>query len=421
MARKKEGKLAGRMYDCPYCFSNIDLNDVHYICSGPTCAKTFAANAMASRNVESTKYVTADGQDEIDYEKTLHYRREPRGPNPVIAKNHIVRNNSEVCDICKRRVYTRVCPMCHNPIPPGAEEDNNRIFVILGPKSVGKSHYIAVLIHQLKNYIANEFNGVMSPASDYTTLKYRDMYYHRLFEERRKLLPTKSYEISDENREPLIYYLRLFDSENPKVFTFVFFDTAGEDIVTQEKIEDNKLASFIARAAGIVFLMDPLQFRYVNPRIHVDNKPPVGSMDVSDMLNNVAQTLRRFNKISPKAKINTPLAIALTKADVLFKGSEDNEEEKVLFGQCSSLHIPRETGRYDKENFDQIDAELTEYLQRCLGDNFIQTVNGFQNHCFFAVSSLGCNPVGNSLPRSVSPMRVEDPFLWLLNKEDGLK
>ena len=102
---------------------------------------------------------------------------------------------------------------------------------------------------------------------------------------------------------------------------------------------------------------------------------------------------------------------------MLFKSSEDEEEDKVLFGQCSSLHIPRERGRFDKENFEQIDAELAEYLHRCLGDNFIQTVGGFEEHSFFAVSSLGCNPVGNSLPRAVSPMRVEDPFIWLLNRE----
>ena len=47
-------------------------------------------------------------------------------------------------------------------------------------------------------------------------------------------------------------------------------------------------------------------------------------------------------------------------------------------------------------------------------------VNGFKEHCFFAVSALGCNPVGSSLPRGVSPMRVEDPFIWLLNRE-GLR
>ena len=135
------------------------------------------------------------------------------------------------------------------------------------------------------------------------------------------------------------------------------------------------------------------------------------------MLNNISQIIRTNKKLSPKARIDIPLAVVLTKSDVLFKNPEDEEEDKVLFGQCSSLHIPRENGKFDEENFKQIDAELSEYLHRCLGDNFIQTVGGFSDHCFFAVSALGCNPVGSSLPRGVSPMRVEDPFIWLLNRE----
>ena len=363
------------------------------------------------------KYVSRDGQNEIDPEKSLFYGKDPNGPDAVVAKQHIIRNSSGLCDVCRRPVYTRVCPICHNIIPPGAEDEGNKIFVILGPKGVGKSHYIAVLINQLKNYVSKEFNGVLNAATDSTTLKYRDMYYRRLFEEKRKLPPTRSFDVSDESREPLIYYLRLFDSDSPKVFTFAFFDTAGEDLTSTDRMMALSLNSFISNAAGIVYLVDPLQVRYINQRIHVDNKPPVGP-DESDMLNNICQIIRTNKKLKAKEKIDIPIAVCLTKSDVLFKAPENEEEDKVLFGPCSTLHIPREHGRFDKENFDQIDAELEEYLRRCLGDNFIQLVNGFREHCFFAVSALGCNPTGNTLPRGVSPMRVEDPFIWLLNRED---
>ncbi|MDO5853481.1 MAG: hypothetical protein Q4Q62_05410 [Thermoplasmata archaeon] len=415
MARKQ--KATGRMYDCPYCFSGIDLDHVHYICTGQSCARAFAATAASTR--KANPYVSADGQDEIDLEKSRAFGKMVGDRGTIVAKYHIIRDSSGVCDVCKRRVYTRVCPVCHNPIPPGVEEEGNRIFVILGPKSVGKSHYIAVLIDQLKNHVSSEFNGVLNAATDATSLKYRDMYYKRLFVEKRKLLPTKSFEDSDEGREPLIYYLRVFDGDQPRVYTFAFFDTAGEDLVSSEKMRSLSINSFIAKAAGIVYLVDPLQVRYINQRIHVDNKPPVGP-DVSDVLNNICQIIRDGGKVKAKSKIDKPLAVVLTKSDVLFKSSEDEEEEKVLFGQCSSLHIPRERGKYDAENFAQIDAELEEYLRRCVGENFVQTVDGFKEHCYFAVSSLGCNPVNSMLPRGISPSRVEDPFIWLLNRE-GLK
>ena len=386
--QKDTAAASGKEYICPYCFARVDLARVHYLCSGQTCAKTFASTAASTRNAEQMKYVSRDGQNEIDPEKSLFYGKDPNGPDAVVAKQHIIRNSSGLCDVCRRPVYTRVCPICHNIIPPGAEDEGNKIFVILGPKGVGKSHYIAVLINQLKNYVSKEFNGVLNAATDSTTLKYRDMYYRRLF-----------------------------DSDSPKVFTFAFFDTAGEDLTSTDRMMALSLNSFISNAAGIVYLVDPLQVRYINQRIHVDNKPPVGP-DESDMLNNICQIIRTNKKLKAKEKIEIPIAVCLTKSDVLFKAPENEEEDKVLFGPCSTLHIPREHGRFDKENFDQIDAELEEYLRRCLGDNFIQLVNGFREHCFFAVSALGCNPTGNTLPRGVSPMRVEDPLIWLLNRED---
>ena len=419
MARKDKNEKGGAEYICPYCFSRVNLNNVHYVCSGPTCAKTFATGAFSTRNAETMRYVSRDGQSEIDPEKSLLYGKDPSGPDAVVTKQHIIRNSSGLCDVCKRPVYTRVCPICHNGIPPGAEEDGNSIFVILGPKGVGKSHYIAVLINQLKNYVSKEFDGVLNAANDMTTLKYRDMYYRRLFEEKRKLLPTKSFDVSDESREPLIYYLRLFNEDKPRVYTFVFFDTAGEDLTSSDKMMALSMNSFISNASGIVYLVDPLQIRYINSRINVENKPPVGP-DVSDILNNICQIIRGNKKLRSKDKIDVPLAVCLTKCDVLMKSAENEEEDKVLFGHNASVYIPREHGTYDKENFDQIDAELSEYLRRALGDNFIQMVNGFKEHCFFAVSSLGCNPVGSSLPRGVSPIRVEDPFIWLLNRE-GLR
>lgn len=420
MGRKdKETKKPATEYICPYCFGKVDLNNVHYLCTGPTCAKTFATAAASTKNQELSRFVFRDGVSEVDPEKSLFLGKDPMGPDAVITRQHVIRNSSAVCDVCKRPVYTRVCPVCHNIIPPGAEEDGNNIFVILGPKGVGKSHYIAVLINQLKNYVSTEFNGVLNAATDSTTLKYRDMYYRRLFEEKRKLLPTKSYDQSSDSREPLIYYLRIFNDDKPQVFTFAFFDTAGEDLVSSNKMMSLSMNSFISKAAGIVYLVDPLQVKYINTRINVENKPPVGP-DVSDVLNNICQIIRSNKKLKSKDRIDIPLAVCLTKCDVLMKSAENEEEDKVLFGPSSSIYIPREHGRCDSENFEQIDAELGEYLRRTVGDNFIQMVGGFEEHCFFSVSALGCNPTGSSLPRGVSPFRVEDPFIWLLNRE-GLR
>lgn len=419
MARTRERTSVSNDYVCPYCFTKVDMKAIHFLCTGPSCAKTFANMAVSTNNAKALMYVSKDRTNEIDREKSLINGKDPFGSDAIVTKQHIIRDSSGICNICKRQVYIRACPTCHNVIPPGAEEGGNKIFVILGPKGVGKSHYIAVLINQLKNNISSEFNGVLNAANDTTTMKYREVYYHRLFEEKRKLQPTLSFKNSDDSREPLIFYLRILDDDKPQVFTFAFFDTAGEDLVTADRMMSLNLNSFISMASGIVYLVDPLQLKYVNQRIHVDNKPDVGP-DVTDVLNNIGHIIRSNKKMKSTEKIDIPIAVSLTKSDVLFKNPEDEEESKVLFGLNSSLHIRRQYGKYDKENFDQINAELEEYVRRAVGTEFIQTVRGFRNYGFFAVSALGCNPTGSTLPRGVSPMRVEDPFIWLLNKE-GLR
>ena len=417
MAKKLQQRAIS--YTCPYCFSKVDMSKIHDVCTGQTCAKTFAAEAVSTRDSKKLQYVSKDGLNEIDREKTLAFGKDPLGPDAIIAKQHIIRDSSGFCDVCKRPAYVRVCPTCHNTIPPGAEEEGNKIFVILGPKGVGKSHYIAVLINQLRNAISGEFNGVLNAANDSTTLRYRDVYYHRLYEEKRKLQPTLSFGSSDSSREPLIFYLRILNGDKPQVFTFAFFDTAGEDLTSANRMMSLSLNSFISQASGIVYLVDPMQIRYINQRIHVDNKPEVGP-SATDVLNNICEIIRTNKKLKGKDKIDIPLAVSLTKSDVLLKIPEDEEESKVLIGPNSSIHIPREYGKYDEENFEQINAELEEYMRRVIGPDFINTIHSFKHHSIFAVSALGCNPTGNSLPRGVSPMRVEDPFLWLLSRE-GLR
>ncbi len=407
MAKKDENLE----YTCPFCFSSIDLKKIHYECTNPACTKMFLRSLSEK---DKLKYSCGKDDEEIDIENTIFLGKDPLGEDPITTKHHIVRNSSGICDICNRSAYKRLCPVCHNPIPQGAEDEGSTVFVVLGPKGVGKSHYIAVLINQLKNSFSPEFGATMSPATDRTTLKYRGVYYKRLFEEGRKLQPTLSYEDSKESREPMIYYLRFLEGDAPKVYTLAFFDTAGEDLDSTSKMMGLNLNSFISRASGIVFLVDPLQIPYINTRIHMDNKPSTGP-NVADMLANISNIIRTNNKIKIRNQIKIPLAVVLTKSDVLMKSPENEEEAKILFGLNSSLNIEREYGKYDGANFEQISVEIEEYMRRAVSNDFIQTIKEFEQYCYFAVSSLGSNPVGSVLARGISPMRVEDPFIWLLN------
>ncbi len=405
-------KVKSNNYVCPYCFSNVDVTKAHYYCTREICVKM---NNDLIASGERKGYLDANPKLEVDTERSLFLGFDPAGPSKCTSTQHIVRDSSGICDMCHRPCYKRICPECHNLIPPGIEEEDSEIFVMLGPKGVGKSHYMAVLINQLKEVFAPEFDANMSAATDETTLKYQEEYYKRLFEDKKKLPSTKSAEEDSSVREPMIYYLRFFENDKPKVYTLVFFDTAGEDLVSSERIIDLNLNSFIARSSGIVFLVDPLQIPYINGRIKIENKPPVGP-DVNTILTNVTSIIRNSNKIRGKERIPIPLAVVLTKCDVLLKQPENEEEDKVLFGPEAAITIDRTKGEYDSENFEQIDVELEEYMRRTVSPEFTQQIKEYSDHCYFAVSALGSNPTGNTLTRGISPMRVEDPILWLLNR-----
>jgi GTPase SAR1 family protein len=403
-------------YTCPFCFSSVDLKKIHYQCTNPACTKMFLRELKESGSKDAHTYTSRNMDEEIDVENSIFLGKDPAGPSPVTTKHHIIRNSSGICNICNKPVYKRLCPGCHNPIPQGAEDEGSTVFVVLGPKGVGKSHYIAVLINQLRNSFSPEFGATMSPATDKTTLKYREMYYKRLYEEGRKLAPTLSFEDSRESREPMIYYLRFLEGASPKVYTLAFFDTAGEDLDSTNRMMNLNLNSFISRASGIVFLVDPLQIPYINTRIRMDNKPRPGK-NVADMLSNIANIIRTNNSLKQKDPIPIPLAVVLTKSDVLMKVPENDEESGILFGPSSSLYIDRERGKYDRTNLEQISVEIEEYMRRAVSGAFTQTVKEFKDNSYFAVSSLGSNPTGDVLTRGVSPVRVEDPFIWLLNCE----
>ena len=402
-------------YLCPFCFNAVDLNGIHYQCTNQSCTRLFVKSIDEGRVPNGRAYRTASEDEEIDVENSLFLGRNPDGPDAVTTKQHIVRNSTGTCDMCGRPVYKRLCPVCHSPIPPEAESANSRIFVVVGAKGAGKSHYVSVLLNQIKNSFSPEFNAVLVPASDRTTMKYRKYYYKRLYEDGRKLPPTRTYENIREFREPMIYYLKFPEDETKDTVTLALFDTAGEG--PKDKLMGIALDLFVSRASGIIFLIDPLQIPYINDRIKVDGKPSP-SDDTVNYISSMSEMIRSGTGTAAGGKISTPLAIVLTKCDTLMKSPENDEEEKILLGACSSVRMPRERGIYDLENFEQINIELEEYLRRAISPDFIEAVDNFEKHSYFAVSAIGGNPEGSLLDRGISPFRVEDPLIWLLSCYD---
>jgi len=110
------------------------------------------------------------------------------------------------------------------------------------------------------------------------------------------------------------------------------------------------------------------------------------------------------------AKIDKPVAIVLTKLDMLWP----------LLPPDSVLRAPaRSTTYFDSEESAEIQAQVTGRLGDWGAPEIDRIVRkNYARSRYFAVSSLGAAPAaGNSAPdQGIHPYRVTDPFMWLLNQ-----
>ena len=400
-------------YICPCCYGSIDLSQIHYSCSNPECTKAFLETCSAS---ELRRYGSRYKPDEeIDVEKSEYLGLDPRSPDAVTTCEHIIRGSlNGACDVCKSKNTAKLCPKCHAPISAGAEENGTTIYVIMGTEGCGKSHYLASLIKSIEEIYPGEFRIPFEAASEKTVIKFDREYRGRVFLEGKCLPPTPSYDIT-ESRDPLLYNL---GGENHAINrTVAFLDTSGSDLDLSNKLSFLNVSTYISGASGIMFLVDPMQIPTIRERLGLPTTE--GQFpDMADTLNYISEIIRDRNKLRTKDDIAIPLAVVLTKVDLLMRSANGAEDEDALFGPESSLHIEREHESTDTVNINQIGAEVEEYFRRNVGQEFLDEVNKYTTHQYFAVSALGGDTAEGKLIKGVEPYRVEDPVIWFLNSNE---
>ncbi len=404
MAKKKSVR-----YICPCCYHSIELDKIHYACTNPECAKTYLEHCQ---NNERRRYGSSfKPGEEIDVEKSDYLGIDYRSPEAVTTPDHIIRGSANgVCDICRNKNTVKLCPICHEPIGSGSEEGTT-IFVTLGTEGCGKSHYLASLVKTLEEIYPAEFDLPFEAASQKTTDKFDREYRKKVFADGVCLPPTPSYsEVG--SRDPLLY--NIGGPEMAVDRTVAFVDTSGSDLDLTDKLAFLNVSSFISGASGILFLVDPMQLPLVRERLGLPTSEGEFA-DVTDTLAYVSEIIRDKNKMRPKDDIDIPLAVVLTKTDLLIRSASGSEDEDALIGPESSLHIPRDKGVTDEVSINQINAEMEEYFRRNAGQEFLDEVNRYSRHKYFAVSAIGSDPSEGKLIKGVVPYRVEDPVIWFLN------
>lgn len=295
-------------------------------------------------------------------------------------------------------------------IPSGfiKEHDNNLPIALIGAKATGKSNYIAVLIKTITSKMSGAFNCSLDTAcGDDTPRNYNDYYYNPLYGNGQVIDATDAaVEIP-----PLIYPLRFYDSK--KVATLTFYDTAGENLDGNDKLEI--FNRYIPNSKGIILLLDPLQVPSIRKQLSGKMPLPEINTDVSEILSRVIQNIRNVKNI--KGTINIPLALAFTKMDAL-------EKFNILPEDC---HLREESehlkyGGFVLSDFRNTNIEMQDLLENWLDSEIIQMMKQFSKYAIFGLSSLGDIPHGNKIAGDgIHPKRVLDPLLWILAENKYIK
>ena len=378
---------------CPYCFEEMDSNEIWFQCSNSACFKGFLDNTQPREYLPQPNVF------------------ESWSPNRL-QRMFGVRNPVESwCPKCSAMTSTRACPHCSSSFPHGIDGLSNIVIAIIGAKETGKSHYIAVLIQQIYN-LYNQFDWSLMAMDDETMRLYNDRFHKPLYTNRETIKPTQTAKANQDVRKPLLYSLSKTTGRRMKTVTLAFFDTAGEDM--NDEIAMRTINPYIYNASGIILLLDPLQITKIRDRVDASlnaqakvNLPSTDNTSVGDIINKTTNLIYTKRRLSPSKTIHIPLAVVFSKIDML----------KTVLGEDAPIYQPsRHSGYFNVREYENNDTFVRSWVGE-FDSRFIQAMRHYRHTAFFGASALGGNPtVSGDLRFEPRPIRVEDPFLWLLWK-----
>ena len=382
--------IRGARIYCPYCYEEISRRQAWFRCTGP---------------------VSRGGQRCVPKIDPMLRDRTGFGGAVPPAFAADGRTDSAVCPTCQGETTIRICPVCHSRLPVHFGKLGNRLIVPVGAKESGKTVFMTVLVHELMHQAGQQFNAAITGADEHTRQRFASDYERPLYRQARLLAPTTGHQaplvfrFTTERHRPLNG--RLGGPGDPQRTLLSFFDTAGEDLRSQQSIEQN--VRYLGAADGIVLLLDPLQMRGARELAAPDARlPDLSEDEPATVLENVTELLLSSQGGRPNKRIGKPLAIVFTKMDTLM---HDLKETSPL------RQSPPQRQYFDERDSLGVHTEIQRLLARWDGiriDQFAQ--HHYSKYRYFGVSALGETPTADNRvsARGIRPYRVASPILWVL-------
>lgn len=378
---------------CLFCFSRFPPEDALFRCTNPACPDS----------APDPEYARYEGLPGIGPMGRVFAAPPPaRGllgrAAPVLAAD---------CPTCGRTTQKRICPVCRHELQHDAGLVDEKIIAVIGGRSAGKSSYIAALVRRLRNEVAMNFGTSLNAMNETTRLRYRQDFEQPLYIDRRVLQATPPAGLEARTKTPLVFRLTFHTGRRlNRVASLVLFDTAGEDMQSLDAMSTE--ARYICHADALIFLLDPLQIDTVRALL------PAASLPVRDPNAEPLQIVERLRELyergfglRPGQKIGRPVAFTLAKIDTLYP---------IIDPGSALLRTGEHFGYLNLRDVETVHTEISNYIQAWMGPAFNNTVrSSFQTYRFFGVSALGRAPDRDSI-QTVTPLRVEDPMLWILHQ-----
>lgn len=392
---------------CPFCFEESPLSQAQFRCTNQRCKDV--------DDIPLTRYENGDEDHPL--------QRKPCFPVKMVGMS-IAKEGK--CPECGNTSHAVVCPNCHNKLPESTILGRDMIISVVGSRDTGKSHFVTVLINELIERISVRFGGAMIGFDD-SMKRYQNGAYRRLYNDLQKLdLTASSLEnVNNGAYRPLIFTLQLprkslFGTKIDS-FTFVFFDTAGEDLNDEDTM--STVNKYICKSAGIIFLLDPMHIPEVRNQLDNDTITRASSLDwrlaarSDDIMTRVSNLIRNDKRMKSSQKIDIPVAAVFSKFDAIAKlipaGNTILEPSPHCSEQC-----------FDRADQKNVDSEIRSLLTAWGAQSFMSQLDvNYSRYSYFAVSALGLdnNPTADRRIERPRPHRIEDPLLWLLAENKVIK
>ena len=384
---------------CFFCFHPFQAENLEYRCKNQACPGFPGRPNARVDALYSEKHFTPPTMMGNFFKPAAKGGLFRRGP-------------ATTCNLCGQESHFPLCPLCHYELPYDITQMEQHIIAIVGGRNTGKSHYIATLIYSLKREVGRNIGISVDMIGDDTRQYWNDIFYNRLYRERRLLDQTDSATAAAAPvKTPLIFRLTFGsqgNARNTRAVNLVCFDTAGEDMTSITTMSQQNL--YITEAEGLVFLLDPLQIPEVrhDPRLAQARLPEeLPQADPERVIERLLELFGMQRKLG-RNPVPTHVAFTLSKIDVLAP----------ILERDSPLHRSgQHLGGLDEADIESVNTDLSGQLEQWIGSGFSQTVkNRFASSHYFGVSALGAQPNPDRTLNTINTLRVEDPFLWILYK-----